>query len=319
MVHTRLERVSAGSASLGQLSKYNRANDNKHNLYVHSKQGMVNAVLRNNLLGQLLGKYFQSKVLGRPKNKKKTQFLGQQYVRYLISKPIFKETSGKVNVVLFVYNTQVPSETLGVNNSLLLVRMLNNLSQGSTSLNRILSAAFGKEVEVEAILLKYDYLSSEIFSDNLSRNVNRFGTYKKGYTRVLNSNITLMDSKSLALRGVSRDQIAQVLNNNALAGHLGAGVDAKEFLNKGNVVWNSLNNKHLVGFSFQFAGKLPKSISTARTLKEIRFNGTLKCNTSGNASVPFALNSRISNISVAQKSNINKNGKYNVRIKLGHV
>lgn len=47
-----------------QLQKYNTANDNKHNLYRFSNQNMVNTVLRQNLLGELLSKYFQSKILG---------------------------------------------------------------------------------------------------------------------------------------------------------------------------------------------------------------------------------------------------------------
>ena len=200
--------------------------------------------------------------------------------------------------------------------------MINNVSQGAESLNNLLSRHFGKKVEVEPIILKYDYFSSEIFSENLSGNINRFGTFKKGYTRILNNNINataLPATKSLQINKLG-EHIGQVRANNILnALSSGAPILPGEFLNKGNVVWNLLNNKYLIGYSFEFAGKLPKAVSTARTLKDIRFSGTLKCNTSDNASVLFNLNSRISNISQAQKSNINKNGKFNVRIKLGHL
>nr|AHY04986.1 ribosomal protein S3 [Magnusiomyces magnusii] len=306
-----------------QLQKYNTANDNKHNLYRFSNQNMVNTVLRQNLLGELLSKYFQSKILGT-----NAQWMGQQ-VRYLISEPIFKDSNKKLSVVVFVYNAfanqvaKAQQDGKVINNNLLLIRMINNISQGAESLNNLLSRHFGKKVEVEPIILKYDYFSSEIFSDNLSGNINRFGTFKKGYTRILNNNINataLPAAKSLQISNKLGEHISQVRANNILnALSSGAQILPGEFLNKGNVVWNLLNNKYLIGYSFEFAGKLPKAVSTARTLKDIRFSGTLKCNTSDNASVLFNLNSRISNISQAQKSNINKNGKFNVRIKLGHL
>nr|YP_007317621.2 Rps3p [Magnusiomyces magnusii]AEY71956.2 Rps3p [Magnusiomyces magnusii] len=306
-----------------QLQKYNTANDNKHNLYRFSNQNMVNTVLRQNLLGELLSKYFQSKILGT-----NAQWMGQQ-VRYLISEPIFKDSNKKLSVVVFVYNAfanqvaKTQQDGKVINNNLLLIRMINNISQGAESLNNLLSRHFGKKVEVEPIILKYDYFSSEIFSDNLSGNINRFGTFKKGYTRILNNNINataLPAAKSLQISNKLGEHISQVRANNILnALSSGAQILPGEFLNKGNVVWNLLNNKYLIGYSFEFAGKLPKAVSTARTLKDIRFSGTLKCNTSDNASVLFNLNSRISNISQAQKSNINKNGKFNVRIKLGHL
>lgn len=305
-----------------QLQKYNTANDNKHNLYRFSNQNMVNTVLRQNLLGDLLSKYFQSKIVGT-----KAQWMGQQ-VRYLISSPIFKDSNQKLSVVVFVYNAfanqvaKAQQDGKVINNNLLLIRMINNVSQGAESLNNLLSRHFGKKVEVEPIILKYDYFSSEIFSENLSGNINRFGTFKKGYTRILNNNINataLPATKSLQINKLG-EHIGQVRANNILnALSSGAPILPGEFLNKGNVVWNLLNNKYLIGYSFEFAGKLPKAVSTARTLKDIRFSGTLKCNTSDNASVLFNLNSRISNISQAQKSNINKNGKFNVRIKLGHL
>lgn len=223
------------------LQKYNTAHDNKHNLYRFSNQGMVDAVLRQNLVGELLSRYFQSKVVPG-----QGQWMGQQ-MRYLISEPIFKDSPNKLSVVLFVYNAyanqlaKTSQEGRAVNNNLLLARMIHNLEHGSESLNALLSRHFGKKVEVEPIILKYDYFSSEIFSENLSVNINRFGTFKKGYTRILNNNVNataLPQAKLLQLSNkLQREQIGQVRANNVLnARSAGAQVLPGEFLHKGNVV-----------------------------------------------------------------------------------
>nr|YP_010178901.1 ribosomal protein S3 [Saprochaete suaveolens]QUV75118.1 ribosomal protein S3 [Saprochaete suaveolens] len=305
-----------------QLQKYNTANDNKHNTYRFSNQNMVNTVTRQNTTGDTTSKYFQSKIVGT-----KAQWMGQQ-VRYTISSPIFKDSNQKTSVVVFVYNAfanqvaKAQQDGKVINNNTTTMRMINNVSQGAESTNNTTSRHFGKKVEVEPIITKYDYFSSEIFSENTSGNINRFGTFKKGYTRITNNNINATATPATKSTQINKtgEHIGQVRANNITnATSSGAPITPGEFTNKGNVVWNTTNNKYTIGYSFEFAGKTPKAVSTARTTKDIRFSGTTKCNTSDNASVTFNTNSRISNISQAQKSNINKNGKFNVRIKTGHT
>nr|YP_009029672.1 ribosomal protein S3 [Magnusiomyces tetraspermus]AHY04926.1 ribosomal protein S3 [Magnusiomyces tetraspermus] len=304
--------------------KYNTAHDNKHNTYRFSNQGMVDAVTRQNTVGETTSRYFQSKVVPG-----QGQWMGQQ-MRYTISEPIFKDSPNKTSVVTFVYNAyanqtaKTSQEGRAVNNNTTTARMIHNTEHGSESTNATTSRHFGKKVEVEPIITKYDYFSSEIFSENTSVNINRFGTFKKGYTRITNNNVNATATPQAKTTQTSnktqREQIGQVRANNVTnARSAGAQVTPGEFTHKGNVVWNTTNSKYTIGYSFEFAGKTPKAVSTARTTKDIRFSGTTKCNTADNASVPFNTNSRISNIATAQKSNINKNGKFNVRIKTGHT
>ncbi len=89
--------------------------------------------------------------------------------------------------------------------------------------------------------------------------------------------------KLLALNILNNNVLSNLTNN---ANNLN---NIKEYLNINNTIWNLLNNKYIIGrfppykrweklfygYSFKFTGKLAKSLSTARKLRYIKYNGRL--------------------------------------------
>ncbi len=95
--------------------------------------------------------------------------------------------------------------------------MIDNIYNNNKNLNKILSKIYNKEVKIEPIILKYDYFNNNIFSNNISNNINIYNTYKKEYTSILNNNITLLDRISIILNNNKyKNIILNIINNNTL-------------------------------------------------------------------------------------------------------
>ena len=314
------------SNNRNKLQKYNSNNNYIHNIYNYNNKNIINNMMINNMVSNILYKYFNSKI----NNKYINQY---KYIKYIISKPIYKNTNDKLNIIIFIYNNYNSNIINNKNNNILLIRMIDNLNKinkNNMNLNEILSKIYNKNVIIEPIILKYDYFNNNIFSKNISNNINIYNTYKKEYSRILNNNITLLDRMSLILNNNKyKNYISNIINNNILLYLTSNNINnnnniemlntGREYLNINNTIWNLLNNKYIIGYSFKFTGKLPKSLSTARKLTYIKYNGSLKHNTLDNLSIKHTLNNYKSNISISSTNNINKNGKFNVNIKLGHI
>ena len=313
------------------LQKYNNTNDNLYNIYKFNNNNLLNILLKNNIVSNILIKYFNSLLHGNS-----LKFINNfKNIKYIISKPIFKDTNNKLNIILFIYNKYYNNiNNNNINNNILLIRMIDNIynNNNNNNINKILTKLYNKNVTIEPIILKYDYFNNNIFSNNISYNITTFNTYKNEYTTILNNNITLLDRISIILNNTKyKNLIINILNNNLIYNisnnnnnnnNIINNINIKEYLNLNNTIYNLLNNKYIIGYSFKFTGKLAKSLSTARKLKYIKYKGSLKHNTLDNKSatrILFNLNNYKSNISISNTNNINKNGKYNVNIKLGHI
>lgn len=213
----------------------------------------MNIILKNNIIGNILVKYFNSKIKAINNNNYKN-------IKYLISKPIFKDTYNNLNIIIFIYNGYNKNNTLvnqilsststPINNNILLIRMIENImGNNNKNLNTILSNIYNKNVIIEPIILKYDYFNNDIFSKNISNNINKFNTYKKEYTTILNNNITLLDRISIMLNTNKYKLLAlNILNNNVLYNLTNTNIiNIKEYLNINNTIWNLLNNKYIIG------------------------------------------------------------------------
>nr|YP_010257013.1 ribosomal protein S3 [Saprochaete fungicola]QUV75094.1 ribosomal protein S3 [Saprochaete fungicola] len=309
---TRTQETQGASHSISDVStsrthRYNISNDNKHNTYRFHGRGAMDAVTRNNTTDGTTRRFFQSKTVSRG------SAVGQ-IVRHHTSTPIFKDTPGQTRVVVFVYQPGASKTTTEGPNQTTTIRMTNNVSQGATSTNGTFSDETGKSVSIEPVVTKYDYFHSDIFANSTGENIHRFTTYKKGYTRATNQITTQNAPTTETSSKWRRDDTQRVRRNDTLAATTTG--ERQGHTDRGHVIWNTLNNKYTIGFSFEFAGKTPKTASTARTTRDARFRGTTQRHT--DQSVPFRTN-RIANITQAQRSQINKNGKYNVRIQTGHL
>lgn len=315
-----------------KLQQYNNSNNYNHNIYQYNNNNMISNMLRDNLIGNLLIKYFNSKLLN-------TEFNTVRYIKYIISKPIYQHTSDKVNVIIFIYNGYDNDNiknynTSSINNNIILIRMIDNLNSNinNNNLTNILSQYYGKTVTIQPIILKYDYFNDKIFSTNISNNINIYNTYKKQYRQVLLNNVTLLEPNNLLnnymyfsntvnnivktniLNNISSNNtnISNTINNNN-------NIYMKDMLNKDNTIYNLLSNKYLIGFRFKFSGKLPLALSTARKITDIEYYGLLKHKISDKDSIRYKLNVHKSNMTMTNTSNINKKGTFNVDIKLNHI
>lgn len=335
-----------------RLHVWNNNNNYINILYNWNKSNLINNQMINKILSNIISKYFNIKINNISGNNISNSII----IKYIISEPIFKNTNDKINIILFIYNNKLryinknnTSKNQSLSESILLKRIINNITLNesinikSNSLINEIEKLINKKIIIEPIILKYDYFNNNIFSKNISNNINgssNLGSTASKYSRILNNNVTLLNRMNIKDTSLKNNTILHnIINNNILLNNTnnksesvnGANITsfAKEYLNINNTIWNLLNNKYIIGFTFKFTGKSPNALSTARKLTYIKNYGSLN---QGNKD--FASGSNMSqslkhgitnksNISISRRasnwSNINKNGKFNISIKLGHI
>lgn len=123
------------SNNKSKLQIYNTSNDNIHNIYKYNNNNIINNILKNNIISNILVKYFNAGgKINHPAlrgNLDNTRSKGSfPNFNYIISKPIYKDTNNKLNIILFIYNKYKNSQTQGgINNNILLIRMINNITE----------------------------------------------------------------------------------------------------------------------------------------------------------------------------------------------
>lgn len=329
-----------------RLHIWNNNNNYINILYNWNKSNLINNQMINKILSNIISKYFNIKINNISGNNISNSII----IKYIISEPIFKNTNDKINIILFIYNNKLryinknnTSSNQSLSESILLKRIINNITLNesinikSNSLINEIEKLINKKIIIEPIILKYDYFNNNIFSKNISNNINgssNLGSTASKYSRILNNNITLLNRMNIKDTSLKNNTILHnIINNNILLNNTnnksesvnGANITsfAKEYLNINNTIWNLLNNKYIIGFTFKFTGKSPNALSTARKLTYIKNYGSLNQgnNSLGNnmsQSLKHAITNK-SNISISKTSNINKNGKFNISIKLGHI
>ena len=341
-----------------RLHVWNNNNNYINILYNWNKSNLINNQMINKILSNIISKYFNIKINNISGNNISNSII----IKYIISEPIFKNTNDKINIILFIYNNKLryinknnTSKNQSLSESILLKRIINNITLNesinikSNSLINEIEKLINKKIIIEPIILKYDYFNNNIFSKNISNNINgssNLGSTASKYSRILNNNVTLLNRMNIKDTSLKNNTILHnIINNNILLNNTkgvapqsesvnGANITStggahKEYLNINNTIWNLLNNKYIIGFTFKFTGKSPNALSTARKLTYIKNYGSLN---QGNKD--FASGSNMtqslkhgitnkSNISISRRasnwSNINKNGKFNISIKLGHI
>lgn len=340
-----------------RLHVWNNNNNNINILYNWNKSNLINNQMINKILSNIISKYFNIKINNISGNNVSNSII----IKYIISEPIFKNTNDKINIILFIYNNKLrykglrSQNNISVNNnqllseSILLKRIINNITlnesiniksnlTGST-INEI-EKLINKKIIIEPIILKYDYFNNNIFSKNISNNINgssNLGSTASKYSRIALRPLTLLNRMNIKDTSLKNNTILHnIINNNILLNNTNNNISdsisniAKEYLNINNTIWNLLNNKYIIGFTFKFTGKSPNALSTARKLTYIKNYGSLNQGSWGTASgtqlgkqsLKHGITNK-SNISISRRangwSNINKNGKFNISIKLGHI
>lgn len=296
------------------LSRYNNKFDYNNIIYSYNN---------NNLLNNIKYKYIIKKYINYMLNHKLSSWINIDSKisnnktvlgNILYKDPIIFINKNTYNVILFIYKPLINNKSNKIinNNNLLISRLINNLINKSD----ILLNRYNITLNIKPIILTYDYLDSNIYSKSLSKYLSRYPELDKIYN--ININKYLIDNF-----------LIKKLNNINIINKI---FDIKLLLNKSNtnnkVLMNSLFNKdmiihnnllfqYIIGNNWKYRGKNYNSESNARALKHYVNNGFFKL-LSTKLNSNFKLNYYSSNWSQSQSFIINKNGKYNVKVKLSH-
>jgi hypothetical protein len=213
----------------------------------------------NKILSNIISKYFNIKINNISGNNISNSII----IKYIISEPIFKNTNDKINIILFIYNNKLryinknnTSSNQSLSESILLKRIINNITLNesinikSNSLINEIEKLINKKIIIEPIILKYDYFNNNIFSKNISNNINgssNLGSTASKYSRILNNNITLLNRMNIKDTSLKNNTILHnIINNNILLNNTnnksesvnGANITsfAKEYLNINNTI-----------------------------------------------------------------------------------
>nr|AOT85206.1 Rps3p [Saccharomyces kudriavzevii] len=326
-----------------KLQHLNNMNNWNTQIYNYNKNMEIMNTMNDKLVTKLLYKMMTLKLNNNNTNK------------IIISKPINQHSLNKLNIKFYYYmnNNNNDNNNILNNNNNYYMNMMNKLmnimnNNMNNSLCNILSYYYNKKVTIEPIKLSYIYMNSDIFSKYIS--LNDMDKYNNGimtnYQRMLNNIMPKLNDHNISMNYINNinnmnnnkynNIITLGMNNNNTPIGVPAPVPGPGTNNNTNTNNNLLNNiynnmnidnipmdilmfKYLVGWSIKFKGRL--SNNNGRTSTTILLNGTFnnKKYLWSNINNNYKLNYISSNHNLYNNSNINKNGKYNIKVKLNFI
>nr|CDS14800.1 putative mitochondrial ribosomal protein VAR1 [Lachancea thermotolerans] len=296
-------------------------------IYNYNKNLEINTTILDKLVTKLLYKLTTLKLL-----KNNNVILKN----ILISKPIFEHTTNRVNIKFYYYY-----KSSGINNTNLnkinnyylstISKLMNLLNNDNNNLSKILSYYYNKKITIEPIKLSYTYLNSDIFSQSINKDVNKYNNGIKGqYSRLLNSNIPNLNDQIIAknyinnINNINNIKYNNIINNlnNSSTHYIKSGVsNIYNSLNINNIPMNILMFKYLTGWSITLNGRLASSKAISRTNTYRVLVGTFRNKKYlwGHINNNYKLNYIPANHNISNLSNVNKNGKYNIKVKLNFI
>nr|CCW77465.1 putative mitochondrial ribosomal protein VAR1 [Lachancea meyersii CBS 8951] len=292
-------------------------------IYNYNKNLEINTIILDRLVTKLLYKLTTLKLLKNNNN--------MILKNILISKPIFEHTTNRVNIKFYYYYKS--SSLLNLNNYYLSIisKLMNLLNNDNNNLSKILSYYYNKKITIEPIKLSYTYLNSDIFSQSINKDVNKYNNGIKGqYSRLLNSNIPNLNDQIIAknyinninnINNIKYNNIINNLNNNINNNNNNKVSNIYNSLNIYNIPMNILMFKYLTGWSITLNGRLASSKAISRTNTHRVLVGTFRNKKYlwGHINNNYKLNYIPANHNISNLSNINKNGKYNIKVKLNFI
>lgn len=221
--------------------------------------------------------------------------------KVLISKVQFNHSINKVYIKYYYYN-------IDNNNNMysnMMLRLINNMNR----LSNILSYYYDKEVIIEPIKVTYVYMNSNIMSDYIKLLMNN--------NMDLNNQLVTFNNKS-NIDQLMREYLSMInnmlpINNNNNFINLVMNRKDRELSDNGEDMLELMRYKYLMGWSIRLKGKLNKL--NARSVKLNIINGTFK----NNDNKYYKYNNLPNNHYVANTFNVNKDGKYNIKVKLNYI
>ena len=306
-----------------KLQHLNTINTWSTQIYNYNKNVEINLIILDRLVTKLLYKLTTLKLLKNNNN--------IILKNILISKPIFEHTTNRVNIKFYYYYKSLKSNDITkINNYYLSIisKLINLLNNYNNNLSKILSYYYNKKITIEPIKLSYTYLNSDIFSQSINKDVNKYNNGIKGqYSRLLNSNIPNLNDQIIAkkyinninnINNIKYNNIIKNLNNNNNNYNIN---NIYNSLNINNIPMNILMFKYLTGWSILLNGRLASSKAISRTNLYKVLVGTFRNKKYlwGHINNNYKLNYIPANHNISNLSNVNKNGKYNIKVKLNFI
>nr|YP_009155517.1 ribosomal protein S3 [Torulaspora globosa]AJG03042.1 ribosomal protein S3 [Torulaspora globosa] len=324
-----------------KLQHMNNMNNWTTQIYNYNKNLEITTTMKDKILTKLLYKFMTLKLNMNNMNFNK---------KIIISKPIFQHTINNLNIKFYYYNNSLyninnnnynTSGTMNIMNSMggyymtMVSKMMNLLNNNNNNLSKILSYYYNKKVTIEPIKLSYNYLNSDIFSKCISMgDINKYKNgIKNEYSRLLNNTIPKLNDQTISMNYINNikyinklkyNNIINNINNNNNNNNNNLKLNINNIYNNmniNNIPMNILMFKYLTGWSITFNGRLStsKSISRSETQKVLVGTFRNKNYLWSNINNMYKLNYISANHNLSNTSNINKNGKYNIKVKLNYI
>lgn len=270
-----------------KLIKINNINNWNKQIYNYNKNNEINNIIKDNIISKLLIKLLSYKLI--------------------ISKPLFKHNSNKL-IIKFYYYYNNNNKNINNNNYYIdIISKYINIINNIGSLNNILSNYYNKKVIILPIKLKYIYNNNIIFNNNLINNIN---------INILINNIPKNNDKLISklylnnINNINKLKYNNIINNNK---------NIYNNININNIPINILIFKYLTGWSIIIKGRINNNISRTTTLNILQGTFNNKKYLWSNINNNYKLNYISANHNISNLSNINKNGKYNIKVKLNYI
>lgn len=311
-----------------KLQHLNNLNSWTSQVFQFNKQLETNTVILDRLVTNLLYKLFSIKLFNMNSTGLLSSVTNKQV---LISKPIYEHSANRVNIKLFYYiNYKELNNDSNINQYYIsiLSRLINVLNNDKNNLSSILSNYYNKHVTIEVIKLSYNYLNSDIFAQSINKDVNKYSSGIKGqYYHLLNSSIPKLNDQSIAKDYINNINTINKLKYNNIINRIKTNKDINSIIsiydtmNISNIPMNILMFKYLTGWAIQFNGRLASSKAISRTNSIKLLVGTFRNKKYlwSNINNNYKLNYIPANNNISNYSSINKNGKYNIKVKLNIV
>ena len=313
-----------------KLQHVNKINEWTFKMYSFNKSYEKRLLILDKLVYNVLIKYLNYSII------KITSSNGNSII---ISNPKFEHLLNKVKIKFYYYHKYNNMSNYYVNDNLIIKLLINvfnvNNNHKLSSLNLLLTKLYNKNVEFEPIRLSNNYNNSTILNKIINKEINlteKIIKYK--FIDKLNNSMPKYNSKIIAiiynimLLDINESKINNLFNyinnnnnnNNNILSYI------YNNLNINNVPNNLLLYKYLTGWIIQYKGKPIDGGKTVRKTKKLFYNGTCQNNivssfgnNKGNINNTLKLNYISANNDISNISNINKNGKYNINIKLNYT
>lgn len=299
-----------------KLQKFNSNNSHFINNYKFNNNNLLNNLFIDYNINYLFNILFYQKNYNSNKLNK---------LNINISYPYFYHSLNNLNILLFIY---VPSHIIKLNNNnintnnLIISRIIKRLFNNNLNNNNIinlLNPLYNKNVNIEPIFIKYSYMNSIILSKILQQQINVIHKFKGKYAQTINNRIPLININNI------------IQYNYKIKNMLNWILTLNSFINNNNndKLYNTINlnnnilplmlNQYIIGYNWQYKGKIQQSESNARSLKHNERYGIFNSQDHVLYKNTFNLLYKPTGLTYGSTWNTNKNGIFNIKVTLSHI